>query len=225
MQIIPVIDLKDGLVVHAVRGNREKYQPIHLHSQLTKTSDIQAVLNSFLQLYSFKQFYIADLNAITGAGNHQQLIDSVLSTHPDIDFWLDNGCQFSEINNIHSNLKQIIATESQRLPPSTSTQKFILSLDYKNQQTMGHDTWFEQSDFWPDVVIAMTLNRVGSGLGPDIEKLTALQQSHPEKHWVAAGGIRHLMDLKLLEKNHIHAALLATALHSGRINSQILHNL
>ncbi len=225
MQIIPVMDLKDGLVVHALRGDREQYRPIHQSSQITGSSDIDAVLSGFLQLYPFKRFYIADLNAITGTGNHQALIDNLLLSYPDIDFWVDNGRQLSEINTHPANLKWVIGTESQQLPPSASTKDFILSLDYKNQQAAGHDAWFKQADFWPDSVIAMTLNRVGGSMGPDIEKLTELQQSHPGKQWIAAGGVRNLADLVLLKKNGIHAALLATALHNGSITGQIIQSL
>jgi phosphoribosylformimino-5-aminoimidazole carboxamide ribotide isomerase len=225
MQIIPVIDLKDGLVVHAVRGNREYYQPIHQNSQLTDSSDIHTVLSRFLQLYPFKQFYIADLNAISGFGSHQVLIDDVQQSYPDIHFWLDNGCQFSEIKPGRPNLQQVIGTESQQLPPTVTTKDYILSLDYKDQQRKGPAVWFEQSAYWPDVVIAMTLNQVGSDSGPDKEKLIQLQRAHPKKKWVAAGGVRNQSDLVWLEKNGIHSALLATALHNGSINKQILQSL
>ncbi len=225
MQIIPVIDLKDGLVVHAVRGNREYYQPIHQSSQLTDFSDFYTVLQRFLQLYPFKRFYIADLDAISGSGSHQALIDDVMQSHPDIQFWLDNGCQFTEIKSAQPNLQQVIGTESQQLPPSALAKDYVLSLDYKDQQGKGPAAWFDQSLYWPDVVIAMTLNQVGSDSGPDREKLTQLQRAHPEKQWVAAGGIRHQADLVWLEKNGIHSALLATALHNGSLDRQILKNL
>ena len=225
MQIIPVIDLKGGIVVHAVRGNRETYQPIHHNSQITDSSDFYTVLQRFLQLYPFKRFYIADLDAISGTGSHQALIDEVLQSHPDIRFWLDNGCQFAEIKGNQPNLQLVIGTESQLLPPSVLAKNFVLSLDYKDQQAKGPAAWFEQSLFWPEVVIAMTLSRVGSDAGPDREQLVKLKQAHPQKHWVAAGGIRNLADLVWLEQNGIHAALLATALHNGSLDRHILQNL
>jgi len=42
MKIIPVIDLKDGVVVHAKQGHREHYQPIN--TDLCKSSDIFQVI-------------------------------------------------------------------------------------------------------------------------------------------------------------------------------------
>lgn len=225
MQIIPVIDLKDGLVVHARRGNRAHYQPIHLHSVLTGDSDIDTVMAGFLKLHPFEQFYIADLNAITGAGNHWPLIESLLAAYPHIEFWIDNGSQLSQISAGRPNQKCIIGSESQQSPASRSERPFILSLDYKDQQPAGLRSWFEQSQFWPDRIIVMTLSRVGSNSGPDVEKLAELHRRHPEKQFIAAGGIRHTGDLENLKNHGIQAALVATALHKGTIGGAQIKNL
>ena len=72
MKIIPVIDLKDGVVVHAHQGMREQYQPIG--SNLCQSSDIYRVIEAFLGVYDFDTIYIADLNAITHQGDHDRLI-------------------------------------------------------------------------------------------------------------------------------------------------------
>ena len=66
MKIIPVIDLKDGVVVHAQQGIRDLYQPIN--TALCQSSDIYQVIEAFLGVYDFDTFYIADLNAITHQG-------------------------------------------------------------------------------------------------------------------------------------------------------------
>ena len=100
MHIIPVIDFKDGQAVHAVRGDRQHYQPIHLHSRLTACSSIDAVMSGFLNLYPFRTFYIADLNAITGQGEHNALIADLLARHADIEFWIDNGSRLADYNPI-----------------------------------------------------------------------------------------------------------------------------
>ena len=224
MQIIPVIDLKDGIVVHAVRGDRAAYQPIHQASCLTTDSDIDAVLAGFLRLYPFKQFYIADLNAITGSGNHQALIDAMLLAHPEIEFWVDSGCQLSEISDGAENMKWVIGTESQQATPSPSPHDFILSLDFKNDLPADRADWFKHSRFWPERLIVMTLNRVGSKSGPDFAKLRALQRQHPQKQWIAAGGVGQKQDLTDLKNAGIEAALVATALHNGSIDLQAIQN-
>jgi len=225
MQIIPVIDLKDNLVVHAIRGDRANYQAIHQHSVLTDSSDIHAVLAGFQKVYPFKTFYIADLNAITGCGDHNEMIHQLAQTHPDIEFWLDDGSQVSAIVGDPPNLTSVIGTESQQSEPSSTSQKFILSLDFKNQQPAGLSAWFSKSQFWPTDVIVMTLNRVGSNSGPDFDKLTELKRSHPNTHFIAAGGVRGKTDLLKLKNMDIQGALLATALHSGAISEQDIKNL
>ena len=224
MQIIPVIDLKDGLVVHAVRGDRANYQPIHHHSVLTDSSEINQVIAAFLALHPFKRFYIADLNAILDSGDHYALIQTMARAHPNIEFWLDNGSQFSAIDKGQANLKWVIGTESQRIPPNAVNHHFILSLDFKNELPSGLEEWFTQTQFWPSNIIVMTLNRIGSNSGPDFETLSKLKQSHPDKEIIAAGGVRDYNDLLRLRKLDIHAALLATALHSGAISETEIRN-
>ncbi|MGY6274791.1 HisA/HisF-related TIM barrel protein [Methylomonas sp. MgM2] len=225
MQIIPVIDLKDGLVVHAVRGDRANYQAVHHHSILTDSSDINAVLAGFLALHPFKRFYIADLNAINGLGNHYPLIQSLARAHPSIEFWLDNGNQLSCIDKDRTNMTWVIGTESQQAPPCASNRDFILSLDFKNEQPAGLADWFNHTQFWPKDIIVMTLSRVGGNDGPDFGKLNELQQSHPHKRFIAAGGIRDHDDLLKLKRININAALSATALHTGAISEQEIQNL
>ena len=71
----------------------------------------------------------------------------------------------------------------------------------------------------------MTLNRVGSNSGPDFKKLQHYRTKYPDKQWVAAGGIRSIQDLQALEENGIKQALVASALHRGRISSADIRRL
>ena len=48
---------------------------------------------------------------------------------------------------------------------------FILSLDYSNSDALGAESLFSDQNFWPDNIIIMTLDRVGSNQGPDLDKL------------------------------------------------------
>ncbi len=229
MKIIPVIDLKDGLVVSAQQGNRESYQPIN--SSLSKSSKIEDVLKVFLSLYPFETIYIADLNAITNSGNNQYLIDKLISNYTNIEFWIDNGIKLEDISAFAGlNYKLIIGSESQN---NSSFQhlnqvlnNIILSLDYfPDQGFKGPDELLENSALWPNNIIIMTLERVGINSGPDFEKLTYFSEKNPSKNIIAAGGIRDEMDLLQLKKLGINHALIASALHSGKLTSQIINNL
>ena len=61
LKVIPVIDILNGIVVHAERGKRREYQP--LQTSLTQSVEPVEVAKAFKKL-GFKDLYIADLDAI-----------------------------------------------------------------------------------------------------------------------------------------------------------------
>ncbi len=223
MQIIPVIDLMNNVVVHARHGNRASYQPIQ--TTLSVSADPITVINGFLELYSFNTVYIADLNQLSTAGNNIATIKLILSQFPDIQFWIDQG-KLLDADQLPDNWIQVIGTESltdAKLPVVTSGQtKIILSLDFSHS-LIGSCQWLETAHQWPQQVIAMTLNKVGSNTGPDWELLKTILQLTKYSQVIAAGGIRGKADLIKLSEMGIHRALLATALHSGQLTSNDLH--
>jgi phosphoribosylformimino-5-aminoimidazole carboxamide ribotide isomerase len=223
MKIIPVIDLKNGAVVHARQGNREHYEPIN--TDLCKSPDIFQVIEAFLGVYKFDSFYIADLNAITYQGNHNLLIAEVLARYPQIMFWIDKGYQkYDEGVPTANNTLPVLGSESYRNDTISEIEAykndFILSLDYSNTNALGPDSLFSNPGFWPKNIIIMTLDRVGSNHGPDLNKLTEFCRQYPDKNFIAAGGIRNKQDCVLLAKAGIHQALVASALHSRAIKSE-----
>lgn len=226
MQIIPVIDLKDGVVVHARQGMRESYQPIH--SELCRSPDIFAVIEAYLTLYDFTTFYLADLNALEHGGQQDALIDEAAKHFPKKTFWLDQG--FRMPNAYHSdNVKTVLGSESVQentVEMIASYRKdFILSLDHSATGRLGAKCLFTNSDYWPNDVIIMTLQRVGSHSGPDLKILEEFRRNHPEKNFIAAGGIRNKADLLALKEIGVNQVLVASALHSGSIGRAILSKL
>ena len=225
MKIIPVIDLKDGVVVHARLGVREHYLPIN--TSLCQSPDIYQVIEAFLGVYDFDTFYIADLNAITGQGGHERLIAEVLATFPQIMFWIDSGYQ--RVKKLPHNYLPVLGSEcysdDSALELKAFNKRFILSLDYSTSGTLGAKSLFSEQDLWPDTVIVMTLGRVGSQLGPDLDKLKAFCSRYPHKQFVAAGGIRNTDDLQALKQLGIQQALVASALHSGMIGRAAIKKL
>lgn len=229
MRIIPVIDLKDGQVVSAQQGNRNAYQAVD--STLCDSSVMADVLAGFLAIYPFHIVYIADLNAIMGSGNNQALIDEIIHKNPAIEFWVDNGKKIADLSpQTELPYKPIIGSESQNLINFQATrrqlQNTILSLDFSAKNTyMGPPELLNNARLWPQNIILMTLDRIGSKTGPDLDKLTYFCKKYPQKNLIAAGGIRHLQDLLSLKKIDIHCVLVASALHSGAINTAIIKDL
>lgn len=228
MQIIPVIDLKNGIVVHAKRGNRDDYAP--LKSQLCKSSDIFDVIDAYCSLHPFSTIYIADLNAITRQSDNTGLLDDVLASYPQISFWIDGGYPlYNHYLQQLANYCPVLGSESFQDENISELKKlgnnFILSLDYSVTGELGAKTLFSQQDLWPEHIIIMSLSRVGSNLGPDVDKLTAYRKQYPKQKIIAAGGIRDSQDLRELERVGVQQALVATALHNGKISPDDLVNL
>jgi phosphoribosylformimino-5-aminoimidazole carboxamide ribotide isomerase len=71
----------------------------------------------------------------------------------------------------------------------------------------------------------MSLDKVGGNFGPDINRLRDFRNKHPEKNFIAAGGIRNEHDLLRLHEIGIHQVLVASALHSGMLNTEIIERL
>ncbi len=228
MKIIPVLDLKNGVVVHARQGNRENYQAIQ--SNLCGSADIYAVIEAFLGLYDFDTFYIADLNAILGQHNHDSLITEVLARFPQILFWVDKGYRrYDPCLKYPDNYLPVLGSESYQNETVAELKafnnRFILSLDYSMTGTLGAERLFSSPDLWPDDVIIMTLAQVGSNQGPDLPKLNQFCSLYPHKNFIAAGGIRHLSDLTALERIGVQRALIASSLHSGAIKREDIEKL
>lgn len=221
MKIIPVIDLKDGVVVHAWEGRRDQYLP--LQTQLCRSADVFQIIQMFVASYCFDTVYIADLNAITLQGNHDRLINDVALYFPEILFWIDRGYQRFGERLEQSNCLPVLGSESYRddniLELNTFNNNFILSLDYSLSETLGAKNLFSSPDLWPDHIIIMTLDRVGSHKGPDLVKLAEFCSRYPNKNFIAAGGIRNQQDLLALQAIGIQQALIASALHSGAISA------
>jgi phosphoribosylformimino-5-aminoimidazole carboxamide ribotide isomerase len=222
VQIIPVIDLMGGCVVHAKRGQRDQYQPIQ--TPLCQGATPEAVIDGLLNLHSFKTFYIADLDALTGKKPQWDIVERLQCHYPTLDFWLDQGW-----GEAVGRAVPVIGTESlngERVQQLSSLQgQFILSLDFSEDRLLGESSVLDDIRLWPDKVIVMSLSYVGAGEGPDFQRLREIQSRQPDKALIAAGGVRHAGDLLRLKAMGVAGVLLASALHSGAVGPLVLREL
>ena len=230
MHIIPVIDLKDGLVVMAGPGERQTYQP--LATPLCPKPDILAVTRAYLSLSPFKTFYIADLNAIENNGDNHTLITRLLKTNDEISLWIDSGLKLFSSRNSSSfqdRVCNVLGSETgiaiDQLADYTRKPDSILSLDYTGRRLLGNIDLLERPDLLPRRLIIMALERVGSNRGPDLERICNLIDKMPDKQVYAAGGVRNADDLRLLAARGVHGALLASSLHNRMITREHLNTL
>jgi len=68
-------------------------------------------------------------------------------------------------------------------------------------------------------MIVLELARVGTNAGPDVEMIEGLRRAVPEVALFAGGGVRGPDDLERLADAGCEGALVATALHDGRLGS------
>jgi phosphoribosylformimino-5-aminoimidazole carboxamide ribotide isomerase len=232
LRIIPVIDVLDGVAVHAVRGMRKEYKP--LRSVLSPSSDPIDIAKAFKRS-GFGEVYVADLNSIIGEGNNLRVVKQV-AMESGLRLMVDAGIANVEgAKNVlnHGASEVIIGTETltnigfaEEAVQLLGTDRVVVSLDLRNGQLLANFG----ADVFPDAVavlrelqkkgvkriIVLDLARVGSEEGVDLGFLHSVL-------WVAGldvfvgGGVRNIDDLRVLSSMGIAGVLLATALHSGKI--------
>ncbi|HET7850281.1 MAG TPA: HisA/HisF-related TIM barrel protein [Pseudolabrys sp.] len=229
MEIIPVIDIKGGTVVHARRGQRDLYRAIQ--TPLAASSDPLAIASGLLALFPFTTFYVADIDAIMGTGNNQTAIAEIKQGFPHVRLWVDSG--IADIEAAADWLAQssdCLVVGSETLQNAAVLHRFggdervVLSLDFRGADFQGPPDLLKP-DRWPGGVIVMTLDRVGSNSGPDLARLRAIKTAAGTRQVYAAGGVRGMADLCVLDQAGIAGALVASCLHSGDLTAADLARL
>jgi HisA/HisF family protein len=228
MKLIPVVDLMQGQVVRGVRGDRSAYRPIV--SRLCEGSAPVAIAAALCDHCATQHLYLADLDALTGGRAQIEVLRSLLRALPELELWLDAA--FASRAAIDA-LRQALGDDSQRIVPVIASESLpsraalvecfeadnsaVLSLDRRDGQRLDAAGCWEAPALWPKRVIVMTLERVGSKAGPDLDTLADVQRKSPETFVIGAGGIHNTADLALAQQAGAGAWLVASALHDGRL--------
>jgi len=222
MEIIPVLDLKGGVVVRARMGERHRYAP--LATPLAATSDPLDVARGLLAVHPFATLYVADLDAIEGRGDNGAALRQIRLGCPGVSLWVDNGIADAgaAARWLNAGIGSLVLGSETQSDASLvrslgGDDRIILSLDFRGAAFQGPSDILDAPSSWPAKVIAMTLARVGSGAGPDLDRLAAIRRIAPGRRIYAAGGVRDAADLAALAHAGIAGALVATALHDGRL--------
>jgi phosphoribosylformimino-5-aminoimidazole carboxamide ribotide isomerase len=240
LKIIPVIDLLNGVVVHAVRGRRKEYQP--LKSLLCDSADPVVVASAFKNC-GFEELYVADLDAIMGKGGNFSVLEGI-AEKTGLRLMVDAG--ISDLNQARHLFQRkvskiIIGTETlpnlgfvKQAVDSFGSDKVVVSLDlnagkvFSKSESLQSMSTLELACKLEVVgvaeLIVLDLARVGSGEGVDFSFLKELLGSL-RMRLLVGGGIRDLKDLKILRSLGVHGVLLATSLHSGAVSIKELQQL
>jgi phosphoribosylformimino-5-aminoimidazole carboxamide ribotide isomerase len=233
LKIIPVIDILNGQVVHAVRGKRKEYQP--LQSILTESTAPLEVAQAFKTL-GFNELYIADLDAIIDCSSCFQPLKNI-AQQTGLNLWVDAGITNVErAQNLLSNgvSKLIVGTETLQTTRFVGEavkifggDQLLVSLDLKGDKLLvklGFDGCQNPICLLNDFkamgiseVIVLDLERVGSGEGVNVDFLKKVIAEVGVDVYVG-GGVRDINDLIQLRTVGVSGALIATALHNGKIS-------
>lgn len=209
--------------MHARRGERASYQP--LSSPLASSSAPADVVKGLLAVAPFSTLYVADLDAIAGHNPHLREIRALREDFPRLELWVDAGerrlCEVAARRAAGLGTS-VVGTESLsgegEARAVLKDPGVILSLDHDGAGEMGLSAVHAHPEWWPARVIVMTLARVGSGEGPDFERLAQVRARCPDCAVFAAGGVRGADDLARLAALGVAGVLVASALHDGRID-------
>jgi phosphoribosylformimino-5-aminoimidazole carboxamide ribotide isomerase len=217
-EVIPVIDLSAGVVVHARRGERDRYRPIE--TPLAPSSQPMDVVNGLLELHPFATLYIADLDAITQRGDHHAEIARIGKRFPDLELWIDAGVRTAADYRTVEELGTVVigAETLSDIALLEHAKSAVLSLDFRGSDFLGAVSLLDDATRWPMRVIAMNLARVGAGEGPDLKLVASLRGRAPHAAVYAAGGVRNAADLRAARAAGAAGALVATSLHDGRLS-------
>jgi phosphoribosylformimino-5-aminoimidazole carboxamide ribotide isomerase len=251
MQIIPVLDLAGGVAVHAQAGDRSRYAPLTSDLVPDRTGDAVALLRAFHAVLGVHECYVADLDAIQGGVLQRSLIRQLAEFHTGFagPLLVDAGtnrpggalevlsCGASEVVVGLETLQAFadLATIVEVVGPS----RLVFSLDLRLGNPVLHAAMQDASGVGPDplslaaqataagvaTLLLLDLGRVGTGCGVDIGLLRTLRRRFPDVRLLAGGGVLTRRDLERMRDAGCDGALVASAIHTGRVSASDLAEL
>ena len=237
-RLIFVLDLLDGVVVHAKRGEREKYEPVHLFSSIVGSSDPVRIMEELKPA----DVYIADLNRLMGTGSNKGIIKEIRDTNRKARIMVDYGVKTAD--DLEEAAEAGIA-DSIILGTETASMELIdvvskndnldisvsVSVDLFNKRVLTKDKHVQTDPLllinelneYRGVrdVIVLELDRVGTKSGIDFDFLARAVDAS-EHNILCGGGVSGCEDVDKMQEIGVKGALVATAVHDGSIPVSLL---
>lgn len=234
MRVRPVLDLLEGVVVRGIGGQRGDYRPIV--SRLTTDPSPLSVARSLADTFGFRDFYVADLDAILHArpnlrhleeltkAGFRLAVDAGVKSPGEVDRLLSAG-----VETVILGLESLHSPESfSQIANRARISRFLFSLDLQHGKPLATEHWPATAPAILDLVLAAGLNRllvldladVGTAAGGSTQDLIRDCRVLPQVQelW-AGGGARGPEDLRHWEALGIDEVLVASALHDGRLTA------
>ena len=241
MRVIPVIDLKGGLVVRGVAGERSRYRPVV--SVLAADPSPGSIAAAFANTLGVREVYVADLDAIAGQEPDWAAYERIAAAG--LRLWVDAGIgeagrarQMARwAATVVPSAGLVVGFESvddpAQLPSihaALNPHAGVFSLDLRNGEPLTRSpawraaTPREIADQAVAVgfrrLLVLDLASVGVDRGPASAGLCReLRHAYPQLELLTGGGVRNVGDLRHLSASGCDAVLVASALHDGRLKA------
>jgi phosphoribosylformimino-5-aminoimidazole carboxamide ribotide isomerase len=233
-----VIDLRQGLAVHAIAGHRDAYRPVIA----TGINDGDAIaLAARYQRLGIQPLYIADIDAIQGNAPNRHLLASLASLSQQI--FVDAGSAVTDIAKtkantiaINDHCRWILPTECYHSAAQwaadcrglLSEHRVVMGLDItanqmrsRNQQPQSTDLienigpWIDQAmELGVDSFVLLDLSFVGTRQGAAVaSQCKRIADVWPTARIISGGGIRDSIDVQAMVDAGCDLVLVGTALH------------
>lgn len=234
MRVIPALDLRRGLAVHAVAGRREAYAPVR--SRLaTGAGDGLALARAFRDRLGLAEWYVADLDAIAGEALQAPLLASLaeLGGRLLVDAGVASVARARE--TIAAGAARVVvgletlpgfdaladvvrALEAERVVFGLDLRAGVPLLAAGARHADPPLALVERARAaGVGAVLVLDVARVGTGGGVDTALVAEIRRRHPGLELLAGGGVRGPADLAALAEAGCDGAVVATALHEGRL--------
>lgn len=222
MRLIFVMDIMNGLVVLAERGERKKYRPVAESSHIVKNSDPVEVLADIKP----KFLYVADLDRILGLGDNMRILKALSDK---VDEMMAD-CGFRSVGELKDlNFIPVLGTETFDITKiGEMSRDCYVSLDFLEEKFLDASGRFGNfrmaleflNSYSIRGVIVLNIRRVGSG-SPDYELLSEVLNISENPVYLG-GGVSGLEDLEKLKDMGCDGVLVSTAIHRKRIPLELI---
>jgi len=232
--LIPVLDLRGGVVVHAIAGQRSAYRP--LKSLLTDSIEPVEVLLQLRAATGLETFYVADLDGIIDGRPDWNVLQRLTDTG--VRLLIDAGTRrVGDIDAVRlgRNVRPVVGTESfaelDRLLSGTATD-VVCSIDLHAGRLRIADQSPEAGQITVELLaerlwtagfrswIVLDTAAVGTGRGiPTLPLCRTLNCHFPGVELISGGGVRSQECLLEAREAGVTGVLVASALHTGALGS------
>jgi len=247
MRIIGVLDLAAGRAVHARAGVRESYAPVRQAGGTAIDGDAIELARVYIGRLGVGELYVADLGAIVNASAPHDVVRAIASWR--VPMWLDagvssihtaHGALAAGAARVIVGLETLSSFEAlDDICRAVGGDRVAFSLDLRNGEPVAltgvaeprqgapcgagpasiEDIARRAADAGVSALTVIDLARVGVGSGPDLASIARVRTAVREITLIAGGGVRGPGDLARLADEGCDGALVASALHDGRLTA------